>query len=88
MIRPGVLVMFRKAKFYNKIFTPIGTDQVKFTELAIDSYQKIAEYCESHPHHRKHVQQEQIQTLMSTILCFFLSPNPSYVKNWIKKARH
>jgi len=58
MIRPGVLVMFRKAKFYNKIFTPIGTDQVKFTELAIDSYQKIAEYCESHPHHRKHVQQE------------------------------
>ena len=45
MVKPGVLAMFRKAKFYNKIFTPIGEDQVRFTELAIESYQGIVNYC-------------------------------------------
>ena len=28
MVRPAVLAMFRRAKFYNKVFTPIGEDQV------------------------------------------------------------
>ena len=28
MVRPAILAMFRRAKFYNKIFTPIGEDQV------------------------------------------------------------
>ena len=29
MVRPAIIAMFRRAKFYNKIFTPIGDDQVR-----------------------------------------------------------
>ena len=29
MVRPAIIAMFRRAKFYNKIFTPIGDDQVQ-----------------------------------------------------------
>ena len=27
-VRAAIVAMFRRAKFYNKIFTPIGEDQV------------------------------------------------------------
>ena len=40
MVRPAIVAMFRIGKFYNKIFTPIGEDQVKFTEIAIEWYNK------------------------------------------------
>ena len=39
MVRPAIIAMFRRAKFYNKIFTPIGDDQVwnnKFHKTKID----------------------------------------------------
>ena len=47
MVRPAMVAMFRVGKFYNKIFTPIGEDQVKFTEIAIEWYQKVVEYCQA-----------------------------------------
>ena len=46
MVRPAMVAMFRVGKFYNKIFTPIGEDQVKFTEIAIEWYQKVVDYCQ------------------------------------------
>ena len=30
-VRAAIVAMFRRAKFYNKIFTPIGEDQVTNT---------------------------------------------------------
>ena len=47
LVRPAMVAMFRVGKFYNKIFTPIGEDQVKFTEIAIEWYQKVVEYCKA-----------------------------------------
>ena len=41
MVRPAIIAMFRRAKFYNKIFTPIGDDQVrnnKFYKTDIYNY--------------------------------------------------
>ena len=29
-VRAAIVAMFRRAKFYNKIFTPIGEDQVTY----------------------------------------------------------
>ena len=40
LVKPAIIVTFRIGKFYNKIFTPIGEDQVKFTEIAIEWYNK------------------------------------------------
>ena len=47
MVRPAVLVMFRRAKFYNKVFTPIGEDQV--TKLIIIICSAILCSGEVHP---------------------------------------
>ena len=44
-----MVAMFRVGKFYNKIFTPIGDDQVKFTKIAIEWYQKVVDYCKVNP---------------------------------------
>ena len=33
MVRPAIIAMFRRAKFYNKIFTPIGDDQVQIDKF-------------------------------------------------------
>ena len=39
MVRPAILAMFRRAKFYNKIFTPIGEDQVmNCTSLTLNQH--------------------------------------------------
>ena len=49
LVRPAMVAMFRAGKFYNKIFTPIGEDQVKFTETAIEWYQKVVDYSQDNP---------------------------------------
>ena len=49
LVRPAMVAMFRVGKFYNKIFTPIGDDQVKFTKIAIEWYQKVVDYCRDNP---------------------------------------
>ena len=49
LVRPAMVAVFRVGKFYNKIFTPIGEDQVKFTEIAIEWYQKVVDYCRDNP---------------------------------------
>ena len=41
--------MFRRARFYNKLFTPVGNDQVTYTKLAISCYQRLIEYGEDNP---------------------------------------
>lgn len=63
MVQAAILTLFRIGKFYAKIFTPIGDDQVKFTELAIESYQAVVDYCQYHPHHLRHVTSEHSQCL-------------------------
>ena len=84
MVRPAIIAMFRRAKFYNKIFTPIGDDQVrnnkfyktqtiscvqvKFTELAISGYQRILDYCAAHPHHQRLASQEHAASLATVDL--------------------
>ena len=49
LVKPAIIVTFRIGKFYNKIFTPIGADQVKFTEIAIVWYRKVVDYCQANP---------------------------------------
>ena len=66
MVRPAIMATFRGAKFYNKIFTPIGKDQVKFSKLAIDWYQDIVDYCGQQPAHR-HLVENELGHSISTI---------------------
>ena len=66
MVKPAMVVTFRIGKFYNKIFTPIGTDQVRFTEIAIDWYKKVVDYCRDHPSQARTVEVELNHSL-STI---------------------
>ena len=49
LVRPAMVAMFRVGKFYNKIFTPIGEDQVKFTKIAMKWYQAVVDYCQDNP---------------------------------------
>ena len=66
MVRPAMVAMFRIGKFYNKIFTPIGDDQVKFTEIAIEWYEKVVAYCQDNPDQKKAVSLE-LDHCVSTI---------------------
>ena len=66
LVRPAMVAMFRVGKFYNKIFTPIGDDQVKFTEIAIEWYQKVVDYCQDNPDQKKSVELE-LDHCVSTI---------------------
>ena len=66
LVRPAMVAMFRAGKFYNKIFTPIGDDQVKFTEIAIEWYQKVVDYCRDNPDQKTTVELE-LDHCVSTI---------------------
>ena len=66
MVRPAMVAMFRVGKFYNKIFTPIGEDQVKFTEMAMEWYQKVVDYCHHNPDQKKMAEVE-LDHCVSTI---------------------
>ena len=66
LVRPAMVAIFRVGKFYNKIFTPIGEDQIKFTEIAIEWYQKVVDYCRDNPDQKKTVALE-LDHCVSTI---------------------
>ena len=55
LVRPAMVAMFRVGKFYNKIFTPIAEDQIKFTKIAMESYQAVVDYCQDNPDQKKTV---------------------------------
>lgn len=63
MVRPAIVTIFRMARFYNKLFTPIREDQIKFTKLAIEYYQKIVAYCSANPDQAKKVEFEHNQSI-------------------------
>ena len=62
-VRAAIVTVFRMARFYNKVFTPIREDQMKYTKLAIEYYQKITNYCSENPDHAKKVEFEQNQSI-------------------------
>ena len=66
LVRPAMVAIFRVGKFYNKIFTPIGDDQVRFTEIAMEWYQKVVDYCQDNPDQKKAVALE-LDHCISTI---------------------
>ena len=47
-VRAAIVAMFRRAKFYNKIFTPIGEDQVT------NNINTIQRTCNTHRHIMTH----------------------------------
>ena len=68
MVRPAIVATFRIGKFYNKIFTPIGEDQVKFTEIAIEWYEKVVDYCQAHPDQAEGLELERSQSVSTVDL--------------------
>jgi hypothetical protein len=46
-----VVSLFRRARFYNKLFTPLAEEQVAYTERAVACYSLVSAYCEANPDH-------------------------------------
>ena len=65
-VQPAIVTIFRMARFYNKVFTPIGEDQIKYTKLAIEHYRRITTYCDANQDQLKKVEHE-LQQSISTI---------------------
>ena len=63
MVRPAIVTIFRIARFYNKLFTPIREDQIRFTKLAIEYYQRIVDYCATNADQAKKVEFEHNQSV-------------------------
>jgi len=62
-VKPAMVTIFRMARFYNKVFTPIREDQNKFTKQAIEYYQKVVDYCTANPDQTRKVDFELNQSI-------------------------
>ena len=62
-VKPAIMTLYRMGRFYNKVFTPIRDDQMKYTKLAIEYYQKVVDYCAANPDQAKKVKFEMSQSI-------------------------